>query len=190
MTDHHVLTASDVLDVDRVRTIAGLLDRDPATLAVGERLPLWHTCFFLPRPAQSEIGPDGHPRVGLPTPPGPGLRQMFAGGRVEVGPGLDVGAAASAAPPSSEPSDGKAALNYRAQRGHGQSHEAARLTSQQPHRNPLQLMETVVDGLATPPNPDACAARRAPSSASSTRRGGCLRPHPGQRVRRRGHSPR
>lgn len=44
--------------------------------------PLWHWTYFLERPAQGELGPDGHPLIGHPTPPAPGLRRMFAGGRV------------------------------------------------------------------------------------------------------------
>ncbi len=53
--------------------------------------PLWHWVYFLERPAQSELGPDGHPRVGRPTPPAPGLRRMFAGGRVTTHGQLALG---------------------------------------------------------------------------------------------------
>lgn len=53
--------------------------------------PLWHWVYFLERPPQSELGPDGHARVGRPTPPAPGLRRMFAGGRVTTRRPLEIG---------------------------------------------------------------------------------------------------
>jgi 3-methylfumaryl-CoA hydratase len=47
--------------------------------------PLWHWVYLLDRPAQADLGPDGHPvRNALPAPPGPGRRRMFAGGRVRT----------------------------------------------------------------------------------------------------------
>jgi 3-methylfumaryl-CoA hydratase len=47
--------------------------------------PLWHLVYLLGWPAQATLGPDGHPTSGvIPVPPGPGLRRMFAGGRVQV----------------------------------------------------------------------------------------------------------
>lgn len=94
MTD--ILGASDRLDLERVHAIAGLLDRTTDDLFPGAPLPLmWHACFLLPRPASAEIGPDGHPLLGFPTPPAPGLRRMFAGGRVRAGV-LRVGAEVTA----------------------------------------------------------------------------------------------
>jgi 3-methylfumaryl-CoA hydratase len=54
-----------------------------------EGLPLlWHWLYLLDRPAQADLGPDGHPvRGAFPNPPRPGLRRMWAGGRVRsLGP--------------------------------------------------------------------------------------------------------
>jgi 3-methylfumaryl-CoA hydratase len=64
------------------QALAGLLGV-PAP-GSGEGLPLlWHGVYLLDRPPQAALGPDGHPaRGGIPVPPGPGLRRMFAGGRV------------------------------------------------------------------------------------------------------------
>jgi 3-methylfumaryl-CoA hydratase len=46
---------------------------------------LWHWVHLLDRPAQSDLGPDGHPVTGtVPAPPAPGRRRMWAGGRVSV----------------------------------------------------------------------------------------------------------
>jgi len=55
-------------------------------LAHGAGLPLlWHWVYLLERPAQTDLGLDGHPTRGtLPAPPGPGLRRMWAGGRVRT----------------------------------------------------------------------------------------------------------
>lgn len=54
------------------------LDRDGLPL-------LWHWIYLLDRPAQTDLGPDGHPsRNTVPAPPGPGRRRMWAGGRVRA----------------------------------------------------------------------------------------------------------
>lgn len=58
-------------------------------LHAGEALPLlWHWLYTLERPAQADLGPDGHPIRGtIPAPPGPGRRRMWAGGQVRsLGP--------------------------------------------------------------------------------------------------------
>jgi 3-methylfumaryl-CoA hydratase len=63
----------------------------------GGELPLlWHWVYLLDRPPQAALGPDGHPaRGGIPVPPGPGLRRMFAGGRVSRHGPLRLGAEAT-----------------------------------------------------------------------------------------------
>jgi len=92
--DHQVI--DDVVDARQAAMLAGVLGAHRAPVD-GDRLPLfWHAAFFLPRPAQADLGPDGHPIVGFPTPPRPGLRRMFAGGRIEVVEGLRVGEVATA----------------------------------------------------------------------------------------------
>ncbi|MCW2890884.1 MAG: hypothetical protein JWO75_373 [Actinomycetia bacterium] len=54
--------------------------------------PLWHWVYLLDRPAQADLGPDGHPVRGtLPAPPGPGRRRMWAGGRVRTSGSLRCG---------------------------------------------------------------------------------------------------
>jgi 3-methylfumaryl-CoA hydratase len=58
--------------------LAGLFDVEPP----GDALPpLWQWLYFLDRPAQRELGPDGHPLTGRFLPPIPDRRRMFAGGR-------------------------------------------------------------------------------------------------------------
>jgi 3-methylfumaryl-CoA hydratase len=73
--------------------LAGLLGVPPA----GKDLPLlWHWVYLLDRPPQAILGADGHPaRDAIPTPPGPGLSRMFAGGRVSQHGPLRIGAEAT-----------------------------------------------------------------------------------------------
>lgn len=44
--------------------------------------PLWHWTYLLERRPHADLGPDGHPTFGIPAPPGPGRKRMFAGGTV------------------------------------------------------------------------------------------------------------
>ena len=58
----------------------------------GVELPaLWHWVYLLERRPQRDLGPDGHPTTGIPSPPGPGRRRMFAGGRVRTRRPLTLG---------------------------------------------------------------------------------------------------
>jgi 3-methylfumaryl-CoA hydratase len=62
----------------------------------GELPVLWHWVYLLDRPPTVSLGPDGHQvRDGMPVPPGPGLRRMFAGGRVWRHGALRMGAEAT-----------------------------------------------------------------------------------------------
>jgi 3-methylfumaryl-CoA hydratase len=73
--------------------LAALLGVPLPDFDAGAGLPLlWHWIYLLERPAQSDLGPDGHPaRGGIPTPPEPGRRRMWAGGRVRTDGRLQVG---------------------------------------------------------------------------------------------------
>lgn len=64
----------------------GLLLDVPVPDLERDGLPLlWHWLYLLDRPAQADLGPDGHPvRNAVPAPPAPGLRRMWAGGRVRT----------------------------------------------------------------------------------------------------------
>jgi 3-methylfumaryl-CoA hydratase len=63
----------------------------------GEGLPLlWHWVYLLDRPAQADLGPDGHPLRGtIAAAPGRGRRRMWAGGRVRTSGQLRCGEPAS-----------------------------------------------------------------------------------------------
>ncbi len=88
-----------------VRELTELITPGPAEALAGllgaprpdAALPLlWHWVYLLDRPPQAILGADGHPaRDAVPTPPGPGLRRMFAGGRVSQHTPLRTGAEAT-----------------------------------------------------------------------------------------------
>jgi 3-methylfumaryl-CoA hydratase len=78
-TDDQVVR-TEVIGVEPAEALAGLLDiplPDERSLP-----PLWHWVYLRDLPPQRDLGPDGHPLHGVPAPPGPGRRRMFAGGRV------------------------------------------------------------------------------------------------------------
>jgi 3-methylfumaryl-CoA hydratase len=82
MTD--VIERTETLAAEPAQALGGLLGVAVPDLDGGAGLPLlWHWVYLLDRPAQADLGPDGHPVRGvLPVPPAPGLRRMWAGGRV------------------------------------------------------------------------------------------------------------
>jgi len=80
MTD--VIERTEVPQPEPAYALAGLLGVPAPDLSEGLP-PLWHWVYLLDRPAQADLGTDGHPVRGtLPAPPGPGRRRMWAGGRV------------------------------------------------------------------------------------------------------------
>ncbi|MDD5335830.1 MAG: MaoC family dehydratase N-terminal domain-containing protein [Rhodoferax sp.] len=78
-------TLSDDITAAPLRALSATLDRDDALPLPGVTVlpPLWHWLYFLPRPRQSEIGPDGHAKRGGFLPPVPLPRRMWAGGRLK-----------------------------------------------------------------------------------------------------------
>ena len=83
---------TETIGPEPARALAGLLDVDAPPLGAGDPLPpLWHWVYLLERRRQSELGRDGHPVHGIPAPPGPGRRRMFAGGRVTMKAPLRLG---------------------------------------------------------------------------------------------------
>lgn len=72
------IVSDSVLRPEILALLADTLDAD----APGDITPpLWHWTAFHPKARSSELGRDGHPRVGIiPNPPFP--RRMFAGGQV------------------------------------------------------------------------------------------------------------
>ncbi|TFV31275.1 hypothetical protein E4K10_00640 [Streptomyces sp. T1317-0309] len=85
--------AAEFVTAAPVRALAGLFDQPVPALGVGDPLPpLWHWLYVLDRPAQADLGEDGHPRDGgLFLPPLPDRRRMFGGGRLEFRAPIRVG---------------------------------------------------------------------------------------------------
>jgi len=81
-----VIERTEILVPGPAQALGALLDVPVPNVADGEGLPLlWHWAYLLDRPAQADLGPDGHPVRGtVPAAPGPGLRRMWAGGRVRA----------------------------------------------------------------------------------------------------------
>jgi len=87
MSEADELRRCEILVPGPAEALAGLLDLSEAQAPRdGEPLPpLWHWTYLLDRPAQRDLGPDGHPlRGAIPAPPGQGRRRMFAGGVVRA----------------------------------------------------------------------------------------------------------
>jgi 3-methylfumaryl-CoA hydratase len=77
---------SEVLTTAPAWALAGLIEAAEPDPAAGLP-PLWHWVYLLDYPPRSAQGPDGHSLTGVPSPPGPGRRRMWAGGRVsQLGP--------------------------------------------------------------------------------------------------------
>jgi len=72
---------TELITPEPSEALANLLGTDIPT----DELPaLWHWIHLLDRHPHADLGPDGHPTFGIPAPPGPGRRRMFAGGRVST----------------------------------------------------------------------------------------------------------
>jgi 3-methylfumaryl-CoA hydratase len=80
---------TEILPPEPAHALGGLLGVPVPDLAHDEGLPLlWHWVYLLDRPAQGELGPDGHPLRGtIAAFPARGRRRMWAGGRIRsIGP--------------------------------------------------------------------------------------------------------
>src|SRR5258708_31558081 len=78
-----VAERTELITSGPAEALAGLLGVPMPELDAGQGLPLlWHWLYLLERPPQAALGTDGHPaHGGIPSPPGPGRRRMFAGGQ-------------------------------------------------------------------------------------------------------------
>jgi 3-methylfumaryl-CoA hydratase len=88
-----LIERTELLVPGPAEALGTLLDIAVPDLDQGASLPLlWHWVYLLERPAQADLGPDGHPVRGtLPAPPGPGRRRMWAGGQVRTSGPLRCG---------------------------------------------------------------------------------------------------
>jgi 3-methylfumaryl-CoA hydratase len=76
-------TSSSVarLDADQANRMAVTLDREPHFQPGDELPPAWHWLYVHDAVRAADLGPDGHPALGVVLPPlPPPLRRMWAGG--------------------------------------------------------------------------------------------------------------
>ena len=72
---------TELITPEPSEALANLLGTDIPT----DELPtLWHWIHLLEKRPHADLGPDGHHTFGIPAPPGPGRKRMFAGGRVST----------------------------------------------------------------------------------------------------------
>src|SRR5688500_13342980 len=83
----------ELIAPEPAEALAALLDVKPPGPADGQTLPIgWHWIYLLDRPAQADLGEDGHPRRNvIPAPPQPGFRRMWAGGQIRHVAPLRIG---------------------------------------------------------------------------------------------------
>jgi 3-methylfumaryl-CoA hydratase len=87
-------TRHDLVTPAPVAALSATLDREDPPPQPGDALPpLWHWLYFLPQHRHSELGADGHAKLGGFLPPVPLPRRMWAGGRLQFHRPLRVGEA-------------------------------------------------------------------------------------------------
>jgi 3-methylfumaryl-CoA hydratase len=73
-------TSEARLDAAQANRMAATLDREPSFRAGDELPPAWHWLYFHDIVRASQLGPDGHPALGVVMPQVPLPRRMWAGG--------------------------------------------------------------------------------------------------------------
>jgi 3-methylfumaryl-CoA hydratase len=73
-------TSTAQLHAAQANHMALMLDREPRFQVGDELPPAWHWLYFHDLAKASDLGADGHPRLGLILPPVPLPRRMWAGG--------------------------------------------------------------------------------------------------------------
>jgi len=88
-------TTHDLITAWPVSALHATLDSNDPPAGEGDLLPpMWHWLFFLSTVRSSDLGSEGHARLGEFLPPVPLPRRMFAGGRTEFFGPLRIGQAA------------------------------------------------------------------------------------------------
>lgn len=85
-------TREDIVTAWPVIALTATLDRNDPEPKAGDVIPSgWHWLYFPEARPASELGPDGHPRVGGFLPQTGLPRRMWAGGRIEFRRALRIG---------------------------------------------------------------------------------------------------
>ncbi|MDF8331786.1 FAS1-like dehydratase domain-containing protein [Novosphingobium cyanobacteriorum] len=75
-------TRTERVDLRPAAMLAALLNKPESPRKGAPLPPLWHWALFTPEARQSDLGEDGHPRLGGFMPPIPLPRRMWAGSRI------------------------------------------------------------------------------------------------------------
>jgi 3-methylfumaryl-CoA hydratase len=84
-------TSEAQLHAEQANRMAVTLDRDPGFQAGDALPPAWHWLYFHDLVKASDLGPEGHPALGVIMPPVPLPRRMWAGGSLEFRAPLRLG---------------------------------------------------------------------------------------------------
>lgn len=79
------------LDAEQANHMAVMLDREPGFREGDALPPAWHWLYFHDLIKASDLGDEGHPRLGLIMPPMPLPRRMWAGGTIEFRAPIQLG---------------------------------------------------------------------------------------------------
>ncbi len=94
-TAEQPVVEQDTFSLSRARQMLALLDRDPASLQVGDVLPRgWHGAMFAPAVRPGNLRPDGYAGVGVELPSTDLPRLMFGGRRIGFRGDIRIGAPA------------------------------------------------------------------------------------------------
>lgn len=84
-------SSNALLDPAQANRLAVTLDREPG-FKIGDAVPpAWHWLYFHDLVAASDLGPDGHPKLGVTMPPSLPPRRMWAAGRIDFVAPLRLG---------------------------------------------------------------------------------------------------
>lgn len=84
-------TGEDVLEPAQANRLAVTLGREPTFVAGDILPPAWHWLYFHELVPGSDLGADGHPRLGTTMPPSALSRRMWAAGRIDFVAPLKLG---------------------------------------------------------------------------------------------------
>lgn len=82
---------TEVLQVAQANRMNVTLDREPTFVSGDPLPPAWHWLYFHDVVRSSDLGDEGHPRLGITMPPVPLPRRMWAGGRLTFARPLRLG---------------------------------------------------------------------------------------------------
>lgn len=86
------MTTEELILRDGALRLRDVLDPWLRDVSIDDELPaMWHLAYLLPSWPHGMLGTDGHPVDGVPSPPGPGRRRMFASGTTVMSKSLKFG---------------------------------------------------------------------------------------------------